>query len=266
MAAEFDDVAVEYGRQIEENRINRLLRERSLEVLRPAFRDAHRLLEIGCGSGIETLPMLNAGHEILCVDLSTAMLEVVRRRARAAGVSEALETRPMAAGDLGRLVAEVGPGAFDGAYSTYGALNCEPDLRPVGRALAELLPARRRFVAGVYNRWCLVELLGYGLTGRWRRAFGRRPRPIEVGSSRYGVDIFAYSPGDLFRSWAPEFRATDLRAVPAILPPFDLVEYAEKFSRRFDTLARWDARLARKRPFSYLGDHFLAVLERTGAG
>ncbi len=265
VAAEFDDLAPEYEGQIRGNRISRLLRERSLALLRPTFGEARRLLEIGCGSGVETLPMLLDGHEIVCVDLSTAMLEVVRRRARTAGVSERLETRTMAAGELGQLVRELGTASFDGAYSTYGALNCEEDLAPVARALAELLPEGRRFVAGAYNRWCLVELLGYGLTGQWGRALGRRRRPIAAGASRYGVDLFAVSPGDLFRSFAPAFRATALEAAPAILPPFDLVKYAEKFARHFATLSRWDARIARTRPFSYLGDHFLAVLERTGA-
>ena len=264
VAAEFDNAAEGYDRQIRTNRISSLLRARSLALLRPALADAHRLLEIGCGSGIETVPMLHAGHEILCVDLSTAMLETVRRRARQEGVAERLTTRSLAAGDLARLLGEEGSASFDGAYSTYGALNCEPDLTPVAGALTDLLPPGGRFVAGVYNRWCAIELLGYGLTGQWRRAWARHARPVRAGSSRYGVDIYAYSPGDLFRAFAPAFRARALRAAPAILPPFDLAAYAEKFARRFDTLARWDARLAAVPPFSALGDHFLAVLERRG--
>jgi SAM-dependent methyltransferase len=262
LTAEFDNVADDYDRHITGNRMNLLLRERSLAQLRRLFPSPHHLLEVGCGSGMETLPMLEAGHTIVAVDVSERMLAVVAAKARRAGRSEQLRTVHLRAAELSQLVRSDGPRSFDGAYSTYGALNCEPDLAPVVAAFAELLAPGRTLLAGIYNRWCAAELLGYSLTLQTGRAFGRRRNPIPVGASRFCIDVFAYSAWEFAHRFAPAFRARSVEGVPVILPPSDLTQYAERFARRFPTLARWDAAVGRRWPFQFLGDHFLMTLIR----
>ncbi len=262
LQSEFDNVADDYDRHITGNRINRLLRDRSLAILRTRFAGARRLLEVGCGSGMETLPLLELGHEVTAVDISARMLATVRRKAEAADVGSRLTTRELAARDLARLRETDGPGSFDAAYSTYGALNCEPDLGPVAGALADLLRPGAPFVTAVYNRWCLFELAGYSLRIRPGRAFGRARNPVPVGASRFCVDVYAHSVGDFERLLSPRFELERLEAVPVVLPPSDLVGYADRFDRHFDRLAGWDARLGRVWPFNRLGDHFLMTWVR----
>ena len=261
LTAEFDNIAAEYDQHILGNRMNRLLRDRSLALLRATFRPSDRLLELGCGSGMETMQLLQDGHEILAVDISEKMLEVVRAKARAAGVAERFSGIRSRASELGALVPALG-GPFDGAYSTYGALNCEPDLTPVARALGELVPPGRPFVGGIYNRWCLFEILGYGATFQWDRALGRRANPVPVGASRFCVDTYAYSVPEFIARFRPWFESERLLGVPVVLPPSDLTSYAEQFSRRFDRLAALDRALGGVWPLSTLGDHFLVVLRR----
>lgn len=259
---EFDSIATDYDHHILGNRINRLLRDRSLAWLRPHFASAKFLLDIGCGSGMETLPLLRAGHEILAVDISEAMLEVVRAKARAEGLQEQLRTRRVAARELETLVTEWGEGSIGGAYSTYGALNCEPDLTPVATALGRLLPGGASFVAGVYNRWCLFEIAGYGISGRPGRARARWKNPVLVGSSRFCVDVFAYSVPSFQRIFEGAFDVVRTEGVAVILPPSDLSLYAEKLSRRFEQLAEIDRAMGPRWPWNMLGDHFLMTLER----
>jgi SAM-dependent methyltransferase len=266
LEAEFDNVADDYDRHITGNRMNVLLRDRSLRRLRPLFRGEGRLLEIGCGSGMETLHMLREGHSVVAVDISSRMLAVVREKARREGLAERLTTEKLRAVDLAQLLGRYGEGAFDGGYSTYGALNCEPDLRPVPPALARLIAPGGKFLAGVYNRWCLTELVGYSLSLQPRRAFGRRRNPIPVGASRFCIDVFAYSAWEFERLCHPYFRVESIEGVPVFLPPSDLTSYAEKFARHFDTLARWDAWMGRRWPLTGLGDHFLMTLERRADG
>ncbi len=266
LASEFDNIADDYDRHILGNRINRLLRDRSLAELRRVFGRASRLLEIGCGSGMETLPLLGEGHEIFCVDISERMLEVVRQKARKQGVAERLQTAKLAAAALPQFLDQVGPAAFDGAYSTYGAMNCEADLAPLPPALHGLLRPGARFVAGVYNRWCAFELLGYSITGRFDRAFGRTGRPVRVGSSRFCVDVYAHSPATVGRIFAPWFVRERLAAAPVLLPPSDLVAYVERFQRHFAALERFDRVVAARWPFSLVGDHFLLTLRREMQG
>ncbi|MCI4325857.1 MAG: methyltransferase domain-containing protein [Thermoplasmata archaeon] len=262
LEAEFDNVAEEYDHHITGNRMNRLLRDRSLAQLRATFAGRRHLLEVGCGSGMETLPLLQAGHEVVAVDISERMLAVVRRKARDAGVSERLRTVKLRARDLADLGSVDQLPELDAAYSTYGALNCEPELGPMAEALGRLLRRGSPLILGVYNRWCLFELAGYSLALQGHRALGRRTNPVLVGSSRFCIDVYAYSVSDVDRSFRPWFERRRIEGVPALLPPSDLTSYAERFARRFDRLARWDAALGRRFPFSHLGDHFLATYER----
>ena len=266
LEAEFNSIAGEYDRHILGNRINRLLRDRSLAWLRPHFASSRFLLDIGCGSGMETLPLLRSGHEILAVDISEQMLEVVRAKARAEGLQERLHTQRLAARDLGALVAGWGEGSVDGAYSTYGALNCEPDLAPVASALARLLPGGASFVAGVYNRWCLFEMLGYGLSGRPGRARARWTNPVLVGTSRFCVDVYAYSVPSFRRIFDAAFVAIRTEGVAVVLPPSDLAIYAEKLSHHFGRLANLDRAIGGRWPGNLFGDHFLLTLERRADG
>ncbi len=262
LGAEFDNVAEDYDRHITGNRMNLLLRNRSLAVLTRRFSGSHRILEIGCGSGMETLPLLREGHKVLAVDISERMLATVQKKAEQAGVADRLETRGFPARELERLLDEGREGTFDGAFSTYGALNCEPDLTPIPGTLHRLLRAGAPFVTAVYNRWCLFELVGYSLTLQMRRALGRRKNPVPVGASRFCVDVFAHAVPDFERLFRPEFVLEEVEGVPVFLPPSDLVSYAERFERHFDRLSAWDASIGRWWPFNRLGDHFLMTFSR----
>jgi len=264
--SEFDSIADDYDRHILGNRVNRLLRDRSLAHLRVVFRDRHRLLEVGCGSGMETLQLLRDGHEITAVDISERMLEVVRRKATAEGLVERLRCVHLRARDLDQLPQGGDVGTFDGAYSTYGAMNCEPDLRPTVRALASILRPGTPFVAGVYNRWCLFEFAGYLLALQPERAVGRAHNPVRVGASRFCVDVFAYSAPEFRRLFAPEFTVAEVEGVPVTIPPSDLTGYVERLSSHFSTWARWDASIGRRWPAKYLGDHFLMTFVRSPVG
>lgn len=263
LTSEFDGVADDYDRHITGNRINRLLRDRSLAQLRRLSQGRRRLLEVGCGSGMETLPLLVDGHEVVAVDISRRMLAVVERKARDAGVAERLTTVAGEARELESLLHDEPEGSFDGAYSTYGALNCEPDLRPIPPAFRRLLRAGAPLLLGIYNRWCLAELAGYGLTFQLPRALGRRANPIPVGASRFCVDVYAHTVADIAGLFHTGFRVERVEGVPVVLPPSDLTAYAEKFSRHFDRLARWDAWLGARWPWNRLGDHFLMTLRRS---
>ncbi|MCI4329259.1 MAG: methyltransferase domain-containing protein [Thermoplasmata archaeon] len=262
LEAEFDNIAEEYDHHILGNRMNRLLRDRSLAQLRTVFADRPHLLELGCGSGIETMSMLREGHEVLAVDVSERMLAVVRAKAEKEGMAGRLRTVRLRARDLACLSAVVGEEKFDGAYSTYGALNCEPDLRPPLDAFAKFLPPGAPLVLGIYNRWCLFELVGYSLSLQGNRAFGRRRNPVRVGTSRFCIDVYAFTVGDFDRLLVPSFERVRVEGVPALLPPSDLTSYSERFARHFDQLAALDARIGRHWPLNRLGDHFLATYRR----
>ena len=262
LETEFDAVACDYDRHITGNSINMLLRERSLWLLGKTFSRPSRLLEVGCGSGMETLPMLLRGHEIVAVDISSSMIEVVRKKAKSEGLSERLTTVKVRAGELGRLLADGYSGSFDGCYSTYGAFNCETNLDKLPEVIHLLLRQGGKFVAGIFNKYCMAEGLAYAMTLRPGRALRRLRNPIQEGNSRFCVDVYSYTPHEFSAIFSKYFITGKIFGVPVILPPSDLDPYARKFSGGHDSLKRIDFWLAGKWPFSHVGDHFLVAMAR----
>jgi SAM-dependent methyltransferase len=265
LRAEFDRDALEYERRVEGNPVERRFRRRSVDLLVRTFGRPGRLLEIGSGVGLETVPLLRLGHRILAVDVSSQMLDRLRARASAEGWDSPLETRVLRAKDLSTLVVEYGAASFDGAFSTFGALNLEPDLTPVARALGRLVRPGGFFVAGVFNRHAVLEPLASVAAGRVARALARAKRPVPVGSHRFSVDLHLRSVREMKEAFANGFTLRRVEGLGVVLPPPDLATRLDSFGVRWDRLDRWDTRLGMWSTLAGAGDQFLAVFERNGA-
>jgi SAM-dependent methyltransferase len=101
-----------------------------LALLEPVRERAGLVVEIGCGSGLLTRFLTDAGHRVLATDASPAMLALARETAPAA------ETRRLALPD------EPLPEA-DAVVGVGHALNYLPDRGSIERALAALAGALR---------------------------------------------------------------------------------------------------------------------------
>lgn len=258
----FDRAAADYDRLVESNPLNRFLRTASLEILRRSFRPGDRVLEIGCGTGLETIPLAADGIELVATDVSGIMLDRLRSKAEAAGVSGRITTRKVRARDLAVLEREYGEGAFQGAFSTFGALNCEPAWGDLPGTLARLLAQGSSVILGVWNRVCLFELAAYAVAGRPRRALARLASPAPVGLTRFGIPVYPATVRDYVRAFRPTFKVQSVRGLPVLLPPYDLVGHLPRPDALLPLLASMDQSVRSHYPFNRLGDHFVLVLRR----
>src|SRR5207247_2970945 len=112
---------------------------------------------------------------------------------------------------------------FDGAFSHFGALNCEPNLASLPRALHMLVKQDGSISMGIWNRSCLSEMILFGLALRPRRALARFQSSVPVGQSRFGVPVFPYSPGEITRLFSPLFSAETAVGVSVFMRPYNLV-------------------------------------------
>jgi SAM-dependent methyltransferase len=255
----FDDVAADYDRKEADNPIRQLMRMRSLATLESTFPDGSILLDLGCGTGTEAIWLAQKGRTMFAVDSSPQMLEVLKRRAAAAEIH--ISTRLLRAGDLWELVDERGDASFDGAYSSFGALNTEPSLDPPVAALARLVRPGGRVVLSVMNRWCLAEMALLAASGRPGQAL-RRARPsvrVTIGSSVAEVRYPSWR--QLRRALRGRFRVVSVQALPLLLVPYAWRALAAR-PRWYKAISRVDGMLAPHRPLSWLGDHLLVVAER----
>lgn len=259
----FDRLAPQYDDLVEANPLHARLRRRSLAWLEDAFRPGMRVLDLGCGVGTEAIHLARRGIRVVATDISPAMVEQTRSRATASGVADFVDVVACRISELSATLAE--GSRFDGAYASFGAMNCEPDLARAIRETAGVVKAGGLLVASVVSRPCVSEL-GIGLaTGNLRKA-ARRLRdgvPIDL----YGagtVQARAFSEGDLRRALRPWFLLERIEGWLVALPPPYLARKWMRLPWVHRPLGALDERISPAWPFRAWGDHLHIAARRRG--
>jgi len=257
----FDAVAARYDAEFTRTRLGRWLRAAVWEFLGASFAAGQRVLEVGCGTGEDAVWLASRGVRVVATDAAPGMLEVARRKAEAAGVAERVRIEPLDLTEPDAL--RWGSGAFDGAFSSFGALNCVARRRPVAAVLARWVRPGGRVVLVVMGPLCPWEMAWHLLHGEMRTAFRRfhAGAPVRVGDGPT-VRIWYPSPRRLRTEFSPHFRLLETSGIGVVLPTSALCGVVERRPRLFAVLARLEARVARRFPAPWMSDHCLLVLER----
>src|SRR5437867_1033120 len=265
----YDLITTTYDSVEAANWVGRRLRKRMQAALFRTFSPGSRVLEIGCGTGIEALALAARGVDVVATDLSGDMVRHVQEKAASQGLRN-IVTRSLAAHDIGHLMEEFGEQGFDGAYSHGGVLNMDPQIDGVASGLRELLRRGGRFLCSVVNQTSLFEALFYPLVLRPRKGYRRLGRVVPIpitrleGFRKYVVPTRFYSPRQFLQVFDGAFQLRRLEGLEILLPPWNLSDWIE----RLDPLARgveaFENVIADKAPFNSWGSIFLADLERVG--
>jgi ubiquinone/menaquinone biosynthesis C-methylase UbiE len=142
----YDAVAAEYDRQLGRDRWMRRILWRHFDRL---FGPGDRVLDAGCGTGIDTIHLASRHVRVTAVDASTAM--VAELRSKLARLHPPLDVQAEV-GDVNDVAGRLS-GPFDGIVSSFAALNtvdlhgfaatAARLLRPGGRIVCHLLSLGR---------------------------------------------------------------------------------------------------------------------------
>jgi ubiquinone/menaquinone biosynthesis C-methylase UbiE len=255
----FDSVASDYDGPLGNNALIQQMRTEMWRTLAGTFPAGSRLLDIGCGTGIDAEHLAALGYEIVASDWSPEMIARTRTRADAAGLGRRVKTLLIGVQELDRLSGQL----FDGVYSDLGPLNCAPDLEQVSRASYALLKSGGKFIASVIGRACPWEFAYYVIHGRWGRARIRfEPGAVPVSLNNNTVWTRYYLPREFYRCFSREFRMVCCRSLLLFQPPPYLIGILERYPRLGRALRLLDDRLGNVPLLRSAGDHFLMVLSR----
>jgi SAM-dependent methyltransferase len=265
-AAGFDGAAADYDAEEAGNLILERMRAEHWRWFERAFPVPARLLELGSGTGLEAARLVRHDRQVALLDVSPRMLEVAARRVEAVNPAALLGQHLLPASKVGELVKSYGPASFEGAYSSFGPLNCEPDLVAVAEGLGRLVKPGGRLVFSIMPPWCLSEILWFGLHAEFANAT-RRLRKSTMARALPGqeqlVETFYYRPGQVRKAFSPYFRQVRLKAFPLLWPPPYLAHLPRRWPGLFARLGRADDRLANRwTGLAGFGDHFLIELRR----
>ena len=256
----FDSVAADYDGERGNNALIQDMRTEMWRWLDATFPSGSRLLDLGCGTGLDAVRMARLGHQVTASDWSPAMVRRTEERARQERQDARVRAVNVGAHELGRLE---GAGGFDGAYSNLGALNCLPDLSDTARECARLLRPGGALVFTVIGRVCPWEIAHYARRGRWARLGVRFARGlVPVGMNARTVWTRYYSPREFYRPFRRHFALAHFRGLCLFAPPPYLTAVRERHPAAYERLWRLDRRAAGWPLLRGMGDHFLIEMRR----
>jgi len=263
----FDKAAADYDAEEAGNLVLARMRAENRKWFERAFPRGARLLELGSGTGLEAAYLAGTGRKLALLDVSEKMLEVAAARVTQANPDALLEKHLLPASQVGKLIEVYGEQSFEGVYSSFGPLNCEPELGKVAQGLARLVKPGGKLVFSVMPRFCLTEIGWFGLHADFKNA-RRRWKGRTIARALPGQELlvhtYYYSPAELQRYFKPYFRTIRLKALPLLWPPPYLSHLPRRFPRLFNLLGKADNWASDTFPLlATFGDHFLIELERT---
>jgi len=256
----FDSVAADYDGPRGNNTLIQDMREEMWRWLDTTFAPGSRLIDLGCGTGLDAIRLAQQGHCVTATDWSPRMIDRTVDRAERAGVAHNVQAVALGAHELDRLE---GRTVYDGAYSNLGPLNCVPDLTVVAENCARLLKPRGALVFSVIGRLCPWEMGHYALRRNWERVRIRFAKDMEpVRMNKRTVWTRYYSPIQFYRAFERHFQLGHYRGLCVFAPPPYLTSVKEKHPRLHERLWRLDRRVAGWPLLRNMGDHFLIVMYR----
>lgn len=261
----FDSIAAEYDAIFTDSRIGRAQRSAVWAELANAFQPGDRVLEVGCGTGVDACFLAERGVNVVACDSSREMVHMAEKRANnhsARFRNASLSFHHFAAEALTQL-SPYAP--FDGAFSNFGVLNCVSDISQFAQALAPLVKPSAPVMFCLMGPWCAWELTWFACHGDLNRAtrrFQRTGSVARIGNA--GQVTVQYPTLRAFRqAFAPEFRWRAVKGIGVAVPPTYLSRWVNRFPRALDAAALLDRWLARCPGIRVLADHILLTLERT---
>jgi SAM-dependent methyltransferase len=254
----FDSVAADYDGPRGNNELIQRMRGTMWATIARTMPAGSRLLDLGCGTGLDAVEFARHGYEVVASDWSPEMVERTRARAEAAALGSKVSAVHLGVQQLHML-----GGRFDGVYSNFGPLNCAPDLRAVADECARLVRPGGSLVFSVMGRLCPWEAGHYAMRRRFGRAGVRLARGAQsVGMNGHTIWTYYYMPREFYAAFQEHFVLGGYRALSLFLPPPYMVERYRRRPGWYERLGRIDDRFGGLPLLRDMGDHFLIVMHR----
>lgn len=255
----FDSIATEYDSLFTSSLIGRAQRAAVWRKAVSVFQPGQRVLELNCGTGEDAFFLARQGISVCACDASPGMIT----RAQARKVAEApfapIEFHLLSTENLATLPQGQ---PFDGVFSNFSGLNCVEDLSQTARLLAQAVVPGAPLLLGLSTRYCLWEMLHFGLRGDLRRGLRRCRGKADVHLHERPLRVYYPTARMIAKQFFPLFRLRSVTGVGIAVPPSYMEKWAQRRPWMFRACEAADRVVCGWPGIRVLGDHMLLHLER----
>lgn len=237
-----------------------LQRRQTHAALAQWIRSGFRVLEIGCGTGVDTEFLSRLGARVVACDPSEEMLSRTKRRLALAGLGERAGILSCGLQDLPHFLDALDhQEGFDAIVSNFGALNCAPSLEALGTVGRRHLRAGGAMAIGLMGRNCLWETVYFTARGDRARASRRRIADAAIPVAGINVPTYYHRTSDVAAALGAGFVRDALIGVGVMVPPPYLEPRWQQMPQTLRRAAAGVDRIAGSWPLiNQLGDHTLS--------
>ncbi len=247
-----------------DNEIIGWVRDRVRQEMKPYLRPGLRMLELNCGTGIDSLYFASLGMKVLATDHSPEMLEQLERKWNRESEQGrgSLDWQCLSFLDLKTLP----PESFSLIFSNFGGLNCSSRMDLVFEGMDHCLEPGGLAALVIMPPVCPWEWI-MALRGYFFTAF-RRLRPKGTPARVEGVRFLChyYSPAELKRRGGDHWEVVHIQSLCLLVPPPFMEGFRRRHPRWFHFLERAEDRICRRYPFRSWGDHYLIIMRKKDRG
>ncbi len=244
----YDNLSSDYDHRFDNPRINYM---RSVEKI--VLLDSLKMgliLDIGCGTGEQSLFLAEKGYRILGVDISKEMIKIAKERIKNANFRDNLSFVIASAEFL-----PFRDKSFDGIISIFGIFNHIPNVDTAFQETSRVLQTGGQGIFTVVNRWNLTW---------WVNAFIKCKGSWIISSLRSkeyvvnGLWTYYFSRGEMIKRLEDTGLKVRIGSLLLLIYPFNPKKLLlhEKMFIRFEDAVRWYY------PFNSLGYYHLVVVEK----
>jgi ubiquinone/menaquinone biosynthesis C-methylase UbiE len=266
-ARAFDKLAPSYD-ALASGDLFRRQRARTHTVFARRLAAGYRVLELGCGSGWDTVFIGRLGARVVACDASCGMVRLTERRVSEAGLTRAVRVLHCGVESVGDYLDVLAEGRFDAIVSNFGALNCVERLSPLGDLSAKWLRPGGALLLGLIGRTCAWEQVYFLLSHRGSEARRRRSAsPVAVPVAGVDVPTYYHTVSEVRRAVGDGLALDGITGIGVLTPPMYL---EPRWSALPGSLRAAidvaDRAVCRIPPFNRLGDHILLAFRRKPHG
>lgn len=233
------------------------MRDRVRKEVAVYMKPSSEILELNCGTGIDSVYFAKQGHKVLATDNAEGMLHTLNQKIVSQQLT-GIETLRCSFNNLENIADR----KFDYVFSNFGGLNCTDNLEKILFDIDRLLKPGGYFSLVIMPTVCPWEMLML-FRGHFKTAF-RRFRKQGADAHLEGVHFqcYYYNPSYITKRLKNNFNLVSLKGLSLTVPPPYIEHFKERHLSLFNILERIEDKICDIAPFNHWGDHYVITMQK----